>query len=497
MGNAEKHLRLPYTVSEERDIIRYIIDNDFASEVGGNTLWQKMEADGVCPERTWQSMKNRFKRSIIADLNRPQYEITPKELNMLKQVWKFQINNTMKPHLKNISQRRSPPQKKISPKNKSNKRWITPICSSSDEERNTRKESERGAEKNKANGGWLNHIISSSDEEKDGRKRSEIGKKSKEEMSSTESVERTRSKGFSAILNIEKSPSSQPELSKAKEPIDKDVEKSQPGVSNIQSTQRKISSRTESGTKVRSKLTSEAIPKHSGDDSSVNNVQTEKEKLQNKESPTDGDSRSNINNGAKNTENQIDQEKQCQGSKQPSITSESSEELSMKTIGKANGYISNIGAHCTRTPQKLGWVGKKLNDESPKRSSRSAAVTEKRSLSENASPRRRRRQKINSQVAKWLTSDEDDDDSVDTDKSNPSTPEQSHTAIILKDLQRQKNVEIKRIKAHELRASQEEQLIKAARDFKKNQRLKINPFAIGAQHFSKLKDVEIRPLWPG
>ena len=69
-----------YTMAEEIKILNFIVTKRRFSEVNGNSLWQLMETKKVVENRSWQSMKERFRRHIGPNLNR--YEsLTSKEIN--------------------------------------------------------------------------------------------------------------------------------------------------------------------------------------------------------------------------------------------------------------------------------------------------------------------------------------------------------------------------------------------------------------------------------
>ncbi|XP_050301661.1 uncharacterized protein LOC126739885 [Anthonomus grandis grandis] len=84
---------VPFQIADDKKILKYIIDKKFECEVGGNVIWQKMAQEEVCPNRSWQSLKNRFKRYIKCDIGRPEFGLTIKEIQHLKQIWGLN-NNT-------------------------------------------------------------------------------------------------------------------------------------------------------------------------------------------------------------------------------------------------------------------------------------------------------------------------------------------------------------------------------------------------------------------
>ena len=62
-----------YSKDEDLKIIQFIIDNKRFDDVKGNELWKVLEERNVLKGRTWQSMKERFRKVIVNKLN--QYKI--------------------------------------------------------------------------------------------------------------------------------------------------------------------------------------------------------------------------------------------------------------------------------------------------------------------------------------------------------------------------------------------------------------------------------------
>ena len=58
--------RRPYTRSEDEAILRHILTNEDYSRVGGNKMWTEMET--VVGGRSWQSLKERFRKKIMGNL---------------------------------------------------------------------------------------------------------------------------------------------------------------------------------------------------------------------------------------------------------------------------------------------------------------------------------------------------------------------------------------------------------------------------------------------
>ena len=63
--------RLPYSKSEQQQIVDYIIETKSFKFIKGNQLWQEMQKDQtVCKgRRTWQSMKENFHKQIVPQLH--------------------------------------------------------------------------------------------------------------------------------------------------------------------------------------------------------------------------------------------------------------------------------------------------------------------------------------------------------------------------------------------------------------------------------------------
>jgi len=67
--NESKH-RASYTFAEERAVVQHLLKRGGYSQRGGTLLWRQMESQGVCPGRSWQSLKGRFDKHILPNLGR-------------------------------------------------------------------------------------------------------------------------------------------------------------------------------------------------------------------------------------------------------------------------------------------------------------------------------------------------------------------------------------------------------------------------------------------
>ena len=58
-----------YTREEDQKILGYILEGHYSRNVKGRALWSMMEKAGLLPGRTWQSMRERFMKSILRRLH--------------------------------------------------------------------------------------------------------------------------------------------------------------------------------------------------------------------------------------------------------------------------------------------------------------------------------------------------------------------------------------------------------------------------------------------
>lgn len=76
--------RKPYTKEEEEAILKFIVEKEGYTSLRGCHFWETMEAAKVT-ERTWQSMKEHFRKFMVANLNSTYYRhIHPAELNRIR-----------------------------------------------------------------------------------------------------------------------------------------------------------------------------------------------------------------------------------------------------------------------------------------------------------------------------------------------------------------------------------------------------------------------------
>ena len=64
-----------YSKVEDVKILDFIIRNKRFQDIRGNELWKIIEARNLLENRSWQSMKERFRKSILPKIN--QYDVDP------------------------------------------------------------------------------------------------------------------------------------------------------------------------------------------------------------------------------------------------------------------------------------------------------------------------------------------------------------------------------------------------------------------------------------
>ena len=58
-----------YTAADDTKLLRFIVDNGRHEDVGGVALWHLMVERKLLPGRSWQSMKESFRKSITRRLD--------------------------------------------------------------------------------------------------------------------------------------------------------------------------------------------------------------------------------------------------------------------------------------------------------------------------------------------------------------------------------------------------------------------------------------------
>ena len=64
-----------YSKVEDVKILDFIIRNKRFQDIRGNELWKIIEARNLLENRSWQSMKERFRKSILPKIS--QYDVDP------------------------------------------------------------------------------------------------------------------------------------------------------------------------------------------------------------------------------------------------------------------------------------------------------------------------------------------------------------------------------------------------------------------------------------
>lgn len=79
----DKHTRKLYSRKEKEAMLKYIIKHDAIECVKGMVIWKRMERSNICPQRTWMSMQNHFKKSLCKELDQFAF-LTPSQKKALR-----------------------------------------------------------------------------------------------------------------------------------------------------------------------------------------------------------------------------------------------------------------------------------------------------------------------------------------------------------------------------------------------------------------------------
>ncbi|XP_046394420.1 telomeric repeat-binding factor 2-interacting protein 1-like isoform X1 [Ischnura elegans] len=78
-----KNIPRPYSDNEKKLIIDWIMRNKCYSAVGGNSIWIQMESEEVLEGRSWQSMKEHFRKQIMPSIKK--FGLSEKHVKCFKQ----------------------------------------------------------------------------------------------------------------------------------------------------------------------------------------------------------------------------------------------------------------------------------------------------------------------------------------------------------------------------------------------------------------------------
>jgi hypothetical protein len=68
-----------YSHDEEKKIVDYLVENNFIHRIKGDQVWKELEEAKVV-NRTWQSLKQHFRKRIIHELHYPRYSLDKQTL---------------------------------------------------------------------------------------------------------------------------------------------------------------------------------------------------------------------------------------------------------------------------------------------------------------------------------------------------------------------------------------------------------------------------------
>ncbi len=80
-----KQGRMPYTRRDRRAILEFIVRKKLYNLLKGKNCWKNMEVHKVCRGRTWQSMKEHFRKQILPQIST--FDLTQRQVSRLKRAW--------------------------------------------------------------------------------------------------------------------------------------------------------------------------------------------------------------------------------------------------------------------------------------------------------------------------------------------------------------------------------------------------------------------------
>ena len=63
------YAKMPYCKNEQQEILDWIVENEAFKGLKGNEIWKKMEEENVGRGRSWQSLKEHFRKTLIGQLH--------------------------------------------------------------------------------------------------------------------------------------------------------------------------------------------------------------------------------------------------------------------------------------------------------------------------------------------------------------------------------------------------------------------------------------------
>lgn len=81
--------RVPYSIDEDILILKTIIEVDGYYRLRGRAFWQDMEKTGLFEPggRSWQSLKEHFRKAILPNIYNPKYKIPAVHKMMIHMGW--------------------------------------------------------------------------------------------------------------------------------------------------------------------------------------------------------------------------------------------------------------------------------------------------------------------------------------------------------------------------------------------------------------------------
>ncbi|EEZ98702.1 hypothetical protein TcasGA2_TC001241 [Tribolium castaneum] len=72
-----------YSEAEEKKIVDYIVEHHYFGRIKGDKLWKEI-AEAKVVDRSWQGLKQHFRKKIINELHKPRYGLDEKTIQLFR-----------------------------------------------------------------------------------------------------------------------------------------------------------------------------------------------------------------------------------------------------------------------------------------------------------------------------------------------------------------------------------------------------------------------------
>ncbi|KAK5637977.1 hypothetical protein RI129_012272 [Pyrocoelia pectoralis] len=85
----------PYTLKEEKEILKFIIAHSGFYQLRGRQFWVTME-ESFGKGRTWQSLKEHFRKHMFSKVSNPLYELEKEQIEKIIDGYKNSASDSRK-----------------------------------------------------------------------------------------------------------------------------------------------------------------------------------------------------------------------------------------------------------------------------------------------------------------------------------------------------------------------------------------------------------------